>query len=110
MKSPCAPARHCIVSGERHRWPAIDGAFRARQPDSPYCLASRAASTCWQAAGSDAIVIGWLGFGGSFDGFGWMMESLNQKARSAGLQPSLGGGSGWFLHSPMPEGHFVRVL
>jgi hypothetical protein len=43
-----------------------------------YCLASGAASTCLQAAGNCASVIGFRGFGGSFGGLGWMIESLNQ--------------------------------
>jgi hypothetical protein len=43
-----------------------------------YGLASGAASTALQAAGNAAIVIGGRGFGGSFGGFGWMIESLNQ--------------------------------
>ena len=43
-----------------------------------YCLASGAANTALQAAGSAAIVIGGLGLAGSFDGFGCSTESLNQ--------------------------------
>src|ERR1700694_3376068 len=43
-----------------------------------YCLASGAFSTALQTAGSADIGIGGFGFGGTFGGFGWMMESLNQ--------------------------------
>lgn len=43
-----------------------------------HCFASGAANTCLQASGNCASVIGGRGFGGSFGGFGWMIESLNQ--------------------------------
>jgi cysteine synthase len=76
---------------------------------SRYGLASGAASTWRQAAGNCASVIGGLGFGGSFGGLGWMIESLNQKARSPALQPSPAAGSGWLLQSALPGGHLMRI-
>ncbi len=45
---------------------------------SCYCLASGAFSTCLQAAGICASVIGGFGFGGSGGGFGCSTPSENQ--------------------------------
>src|ERR1700736_5495064 len=61
MKSPCAAALYCFAFGAARIWR--------------------------QAAGNCASVIGGLGFGGTFGGLGWIIESLNQKARSPALQP-----------------------
>jgi hypothetical protein len=52
MKSPCAAVRYCLTSG--------------------------AAKIRRQAAGNCASVIGGFGFGGTFGGLGWIVESLNQ--------------------------------
>jgi len=43
-----------------------------------YCLASGAAKIWRQTAGNCASVIGGFGFGGTFGGLGWIVESLNQ--------------------------------
>ncbi len=53
-----------------------------------YGLVSGELSTVLQAAGICASVIPWLGFGEFFGGVGWMIKSLNQKARSSLPQPS----------------------
>ena len=74
-----------------------------------YGFASGAAKTWRQAGGNCASVIGGRGFGGAFGGFGWIMESLNQKAKSPALQPSLSEGAGWPSHSPLPGGHLMRM-
>jgi len=52
--------------------------MKIRLSIASYCLASGAAKTWRQAAGICASVIGGLGFGGCFGGFGWMTESLIQ--------------------------------
>jgi cysteine synthase len=52
MKSPCAVVRYCLASGAAKIWR--------------------------QAAGNCASVIGGFGFGGTFGGLGWIVESLNQ--------------------------------
>jgi hypothetical protein len=69
-----ASLQHCQRGAKVPRYweirtlPAIGG----------YCFASGAARTCLQPGGICVSVIPGLGFGGSFGGFGWMIESLNQ--------------------------------
>src|SRR6185312_3405684 len=62
-----------------------------------------ASSTCLQAAGRSATVIGGVGFGGIFGGLGCSTESLNHQSSSL-PQPSPAGGSGCGLHSFSPAG------
>jgi hypothetical protein len=57
---------------------ALSGRRKGFAAGCGYCFASGAANTCLQAAGNCASVIGGRGFGGTFGGFGWRTESLNQ--------------------------------
>jgi hypothetical protein len=64
------PATYGPSGRSRRQAYSIVGTTQRLRTTDDYCFASGAASTALQAAGSDAIVIGGLGFGGVFGGFG----------------------------------------
>ena len=92
------PGNSRWLTGEREDHEAVilnsQRVFLAQGPDLGFASGG-ASSTCLQAAGRCAIVIGGFGFGGTFGGFGWITESENQKSKSpCRSRRSAGGGLG----------------